>query len=190
MRSTLTAAALAVALAFSSGVSAQAGKTYEARPMEGIVTITHVDKNARTVTIVGPKGNQRVVSVPPEAQNFDKLYAGERFKVRFYEEVAVSISKDGQASGGTSVQVTPKGGRPGGTATRTVALNAIVEAVDAKDHEITLKGPQGSHTLKVAQDVKLDGINPGDNVSVVHTQALAIDMAASPQPMVEPHWTP
>ena len=43
---------------------------------------------------------------------------------------------------------------------------------------------------ELPEDVKLEAIKPGDNINVTHTQALAIDMAPSPQPMVEPHWTP
>lgn len=194
MRMQLSAVALAVGLMFSAEINAQAGKVYEARPLEGIVTVTHVDQTGRTVTIVGPKGNSRVVAVPPEAQNLDKVYPGQRFKVRFYEEVAVSISKGGEpasAGAGRSVEGAPKGSsRPGGTAAKTIQISAVVEAVDSKEREITLKGPEGnSRTLKVAEDVKLDAIQPGDTVTVAHTQALAIDMASSPQPMVEPHWT-
>ena len=160
--------------------------------MEGIVTVTHVDQSARTVTIVGPKGNSRTVSVPPESKNFDQVKPGQRYKVRFLEEIAVSVSKNGQPSAGSgaTVALAPKGGRPGGNATRTVTVSALVESVDPKNHEITLKGPEGSRTLKVAEDVKLEAIKPGDNINVTHTQALAIDMAPSPQPMVEPHWTP
>src|SRR5688572_6009318 len=175
MRITLTAAAFAVALTFSTALSAQASKVYEARPMEGIVTVTHVDQTGRTVTIVGPKGNSRVVAVPPEAQNLDKVYPGQRFKVRFYEEVAVGVSKGGEpasAGAGRGVEAAPKGSQPGGTVAKTVQLSAVVEAVDPKDREITLKGPEGnSRTMKVAEDVKLDAIKPGDTVTVTHTQA-------------------
>ena len=52
---------------------------------------------------------------------------------------------------------------------------------------ITLRGPLGaSRTLRVADDVKLDGIKPGDSVTVAHTQALATHMISTPQPVSDP----
>ena len=107
MKMQLTAAAFAIALAFAVDVTAQASKTYEAQPMEGVVTVTNVDQAARTVTVRGAKGNETVVAVPPEAQNLDQVQVGSRFKVRFLEEVAVSVSAGGEASAvaGSSVQM-------------------------------------------------------------------------------------
>jgi Cu/Ag efflux protein CusF len=194
MKAKLSAAALAVALLFSAEVGAQAAqtKTYEPRPLEGLVAVTHVDPSARTVTIVGPKGNSRTVAVPPEAQNFDQVKPGQRYKVRFLEEVAVSISKEGEpAAAGSTVRIAPKGSRPGGTATKISSVSAVVDSIDAAQREVTLRNAQGeTRTFKVADDVKLDAVKPGDKITVAHTQALAINMAPSPQPMVEPHWTP
>src|SRR5688500_11778818 len=138
MKARLSAAAFAVALLFSAEAGAQAAqtKTYEVRPLEGIVTVTHVDPGARTVTIVGPKGNSRTVAVPPEAQNFDKVTPGQRYKVRFLEEVAVSLSKEGEpsaAAGGGTVELSPKGGRPGGTDTKTTSMREVLDDIDAAE---------------------------------------------------------
>jgi hypothetical protein len=40
--------------------------------------------------------------------------------------------------------------------------------------------------MRVAEDVKLGGIKPGDSVTVSHTQALATHMISSPQPVSDP----
>jgi hypothetical protein len=189
MKTALTAAALAVALAFAADVEAQASKTYQAQPMEGVVTVTNVDRAARTVTVKGPKGNETVVAVPPEAQNLDQVQVGSRFKVRFLDEVAVSVSAGGEPSAvaGSSVEMAPKGGTPGGTIAKVVQVSAVVEAVDPASRQITLRGPLGnSRTLRVAEDVKLDAIKPGETVTVAHTQALATHMISSPQPISDP----
>jgi hypothetical protein len=189
MKTVLTAAALAVALAFAADVEAQAGKTYQAQPMEGVVTVTNIDRAARTVTIKGPKGNETVVAVPPEAQNLDQVQVGSRFKVRFLDEVAVSVGSGGEPSAvaGSSVQLAPKGGTPGGTIAEVVQISAVVEAVDPASRQITLRGPQGnSRTIRVAEDVKLDAIKPGETITITHTQAIATHMVSSPQPVSDP----
>ena len=189
MKMQLTAAALAIALAFAPDVNSQASKTYQAQPMEGVVTVTDVDRGARTVTIRGPKGNDTVVAVPPEAQNLDQVQVGSRFKVRFLEEVAVSVSAGGEPSAvaGSSVELAPKGGTPGGTVAKVLQVSAVVEAVDPASRQITLRGPLGnSRTMRVAEDVKLDAIKPGDSVTVAHTQALATHMVSTPQPISDP----
>ena len=189
MKSQAIAAAFAIALAFAVDVSSQASKTYEAQPMEGVVTVTNVDQAARTVTVRDAKGNETVVAVPPESQNLDQVQVGSRFKVRFLEEVAVAVSPGGEASAvaGSSVQMAPKGGTPGGTVAKVVQVSAVVEAVDPASRQITLRGPLGaSRTLRVADDVKLDGIKPGDSVTVAHTQALATHMISTPQPVSDP----
>jgi hypothetical protein len=181
MKTVLTAAALAVALAFAADVEAQAGKTYQAQPMEGVVTVTNIDRAARTVTIKGPKGNETVVAVPPEAQNLDQVQVGSRFKVRFLDEVAVSVGSGGEPSAvaGSSVQLAPKGGTPGGTIAEVVQISAVVEAVDPASRQITLRGPQGnSRTIRVAEDV--------ETITITHTQAIATHMVSSPQPVSDP----
>jgi Cu/Ag efflux protein CusF len=189
MKMRLTAVAFAIAVVFATDVPAQASKTYQAQPVEGVVTVTNVDRAARTVTVRGAKGNDTVVSVPPEAQNLDQVQVGSRFKVRFLEEIAVGVSPGGEPSAvaGSSVQMAPKGGTPGGTISKIVQVNSVVEAVDPASRQITLRGPLGdSRTMRVAEDVKLGGIKPGDSVTVSHTQALATHMISSPQPVSDP----
>jgi len=189
MKMQLTVAAMAIALGSAADVAAQPSKTYQAQPMEGVVTVTNVDPRARTVTVRGSKGTETVVAVPPEAQNLDQVQVGSRFRVRFLEEVAVSVSAGGEPSAvaGSSVQMAPKGGTPGGTVAKVVQVSSVVEAVDPASRRITLSGPLGNvRTLSVAEDVKLDGIKPGDTVTVSHTQALATHMISSPQPISDP----
>jgi len=63
----------------------------------------------------------------------------------------------------------------------------VVEAVDPASRRITLRGPEGnSRTLKVSEDVKLDAVKPGDKVTFTHTQAIATQLASTPQPISDP----
>ena len=101
--------------------------------------------------------------------------------------MAVSAGGEASAVAGSSVQMAPKGGTPGGTVSKIVQVSAVVEAVDPASRQITLRGPLGeSRTMRVAEDVKLDAIKPGDSVTIAHTQALATHMISTPQPVSEP----
>jgi hypothetical protein len=63
--------------------------------------------------------------------------------------------------------------------------------VDPAVHPLTVKGPQGnSRTLTVAKDVQLEALKPGDTTTLAHTQALAMQMIPTEEPMREPVWMP
>jgi Cu/Ag efflux protein CusF len=191
MQLQLQAASFLLALLFSGGAPAQTQqqKVVQAQPMEAVLVVTEIDHATRSVTLRGPKGNERTLTVPPEAQNLDQVRVGSRFKVEYLEEVAVSLSKGGEpsASAGETVMLSPKGGRPGGAAARTVSVSGVVEGVDPASREVTLRGPQGGvRTMAVADDVKLEGVAPGDRISLIYTQAIALQMASTPQPAKDP----
>jgi hypothetical protein len=183
MPSQLQAASFVLALLLSGGTPAQQAreKVVQAEPVEAVVVVTAVDHASRTVTVRGPRGNERTLLVPPEAQNLDQVKPGSRFKVQYLEEVAVALSKGGEpsASAGETVLLSPKGGTPGGAAARTVSVSGVVQAVEPASREITLRGPQGGvRTLTVAEDVSMEGVAPGDTISLTYTQALALQMMA------------
>ena len=148
---------------------------------EAVVTVTKIDKEARTVTFRGPRGNLGTLDVPKESQNFDQVKVGQQYKMKYVEAVAVEIRKGGapSATAAQEVKLAPKGAKPGGVVTRTVQLAGVVEAVDYNERYIAVRGPKGNVTpLKVAQDVDLKQIAAGDRITVTHTAALALEMVA------------
>ena len=153
-------------------------------PVEAVVTVTKIDAKARTVTIRGPAGNLHVLAVPEEAQNLDQVKPGDRFRVAYAEAMAVSVKKGpGKPEGAIeeTVSVAPKGAKPGGYKVRTYHVTGVVEAIDYKKRQVALRGPKGSASFPVAPDVKdLESVQVGDRVSIVYSQALALQMEAQP----------
>ena len=148
---------------------------------EAVVTVTKVDKEARTVTFRGPRGNLGTLDVPKESQNFDQVKVGQQYKMKYVEAVAVEIRKGGapSATSAQEVKLAPKGAKPGGVVTRTVQLAGVVEAIDYNERYISVRGPKGNVVpLKVAGDVDLKQIAAGDRITVTHTAALALEMVA------------
>ena len=62
---------------------------------------------------------------------------------------------------------------------RTVHLAGVIDAIDYTNRYVAVRGPKGNTvSLKVAENVPLDQLSAGDRISVTHTEALAIEMAA------------
>jgi len=148
---------------------------------EAVVTVTKVDKKARTVTFRGPKGGVATLTVPKEAQNLDQVKPGQQYKLKYVESVAVDIRKGGKPAAAASEQIklAPKGAKPGGAVVRTVHLAGVIDAVDFTNRYVAVRGPKGNTvSLKVADNVPLDQLSAGDRISVTYTEALAIEMVA------------
>ena len=149
-------------------------------PVEALVTVTRVDPKARTVTIRGPAGNLQVLSVPKEAQNLDQVKPGARFKMTYAEAAAIAVTKGGKpgASVEEMVSLAPKGAKPGGYRVRTFSISGVVEAIDHKRRQVSVRGAKGnSVSLPVSGGVKdLETVTVGDRVAITYSEALALEM--------------
>lgn len=148
---------------------------------EAVVTVTKVDKQARTVTFRGPRGNLGTLSVPPEAQNLDQVKPGQQYRMKYLEAVAVTISKGGAPSAGAMEQVklAPKGAKPGGVVVRTQQIAGVIDAIDYTERYIAVRGPKGNVLpLRVGSDINMQQLSAGDRITVTHTAALAVEMVA------------
>lgn len=176
---------IAIAVAISSLVlSAQAqvkDSAMAVQEAEAVVTVTKVNKDARTVTFRGPRGNLGTLDVPKESQNLDQVKVGQQYKMKYVEAVAVDIRKGGvpSAAAAQEVKLAPKGAKPGGLVVRTVQLAGVIDAVDYNERYIAIRGPKGNvMPLKVGSDINMQELAAGDRISVTHTAALAIEMVA------------
>ena len=97
---------------------------------------------------------------------------------------AVPAQSQVPASGGAVFTTTAPGKR---TDERVAEISASVEAVDAANRAVTLKGPNGSPvTVAVGPDVKnFDQIKVGDSVFVRYFQALTLELKKAGKAMVE-----
>ena len=150
---------------------------------EAVVTVTKVDKETRTVTFRGPRGNLGTLSVPKESQNFDQVKPGQQYKMKYVEAVAVDIRKGGapSAAAAQDMKLNPKG-KPGGIVVQTVQLAGVIDAVDYKERYVAVRGPKGNVVpLKVADAINMEPLSAGDRITVTHTAALAIEMVEQPK---------
>ena len=147
---------------------------------EAVVTVTKVDKEKRTVTFRGPKGGVATLTVPKESQNFDQVKAGQQYKMKYVEAVAVAIDKGpASATANREVKLAPKGSKPGGMIVNTVQISGVVDSIDFTNRYVAVRGPKGNVLpLKVAEDVPLNQLTAGDRITVAYSEALVIEFAA------------
>lgn len=150
-------------------------ETASAEVVTASAVVQKVDKDSRIVTLRGEKGSVLDVKVSPSV-NVDKIKVGDRVNAAYYEEVAVSLHKSGEAAPKMVQSVSEHGGV---TAQQTT-VTAKVVSVDPSENTVALKGPQGvTHKLKVQDpdlQAHLSKIKAGDSVDVTYTQAVAISL--------------
>jgi hypothetical protein len=183
----IPALALVLASYGGPGMAYAASTGDQAGPMGGVIatetttataTVQAVDPAHRTVTLRSPDGTTSIYKVGKEAINFDEIKVGDEVKATLVKSLAVAIRKPGEppsAGESQTVALAPKGAKPGGIIVDTAQLTARVTAVDTAHRTVTLVGPAGNtQTLKVGPNVDLTKVQPGDNVVVRYTEALAL----------------
>jgi hypothetical protein len=175
----------AAALLGAMQVQAQPRGASVGAEVEALITVVAINKETRTVTFRGPRGNLVDMQVPPESQNLDQVKKGSVFKIKYAEALAVSITRGGAPSKGEEqdMKLAKKGANPGGVATRTRHISGRIEAIDLKNRYVAVRGPDNkTESLQVGDDVKLEQLQIGDRITVAYTQALALEMVPQAKP--------
>src|SRR5262250_1213067 len=89
-------------------------------------TVAAVDKEAKTVTLKGPKGRTVTIDVQ-DPQKLDAIKVGDPVIATYMEAVAFEIKKPGTATpGATTVQETRVGSKPGETPAGAIGQEVTV----------------------------------------------------------------
>ena len=145
-------------------------------------TVTAIDGDKRKVTLALADGKRTTVKCGPEVVNFNQIQINDRLNVTITEELAVFLGNGAppSAAGAGAIALAPVGAKPGGVMADTVEITAKVTAIDAKHRKVTLSLPDGtSKKVKAGKQVNLSAVKIGDNVTVQHTESLAITLEKS-----------
>ena len=187
MRNLLATIGLVVATAIAWPAIAQTtgtvagsapGKAGVAETVKVTATITAIDKATRDITLKGPKGNEVTLTAGPDVKNFDQLKVGDQVNVQYVEALTVELKKGGgmavARTDSTGAAGAKPGAKPAGVVGRQVTIVADVVDVNPAKQSITLKGPNRTVDLVVADPAQFKLIAKGDQVEAKYTQALAI----------------
>lgn len=143
-------------------------------------TVTAIDFDAREVTVKIPDGSTLVIVAGPEVRNLAQVKVGDKLVFEFFESLALALTPvEGQPTARTeTVEVAraPKGDKPAGVIKRTVEAQGVVEAIDAKNRVVTLRGAQRTLKLHVSDEVDLGKIKVGQNVVGRYVEAMAVSV--------------
>lgn len=185
--------AVAVSLLFIDDVRAGAVEVEaDGGVVTMIATVEAIDATRQIVTVVGPNNNWVEVKVGPE--HIKKLTVKEKITISYQDEVAVGLRTVNKGQQGDSfaaeetadmgldaptvaeqdwVTVSPQGA----TDLTTVEVTDTVAAVDRNQRTITFAGTGGkTRKFLVGPNVNLDQVEPGDEVVLEVTRAVAVDI--------------
>ncbi len=143
-------------------------------------TVKAVDLEKKTVTVEGSGGRVETIDAK-DARNLDQVKVGDKVTVRYTQALAVFVTKGDEppsASEKQTVQLAPKGEKPGGVVARTIQLTGTVQSVDARKRMVDVRVPAGDvRTFKVDPRVKnLSQVKKGDQVVLRYTESVALSV--------------
>jgi hypothetical protein len=165
------------------GQAASAGKkpsVYKEKVVTGMATVEAVDLDKRIVTLKRADGSVFDLTVGPEARNLPQVKVGDEVVVKYYESIAVQVTKPGAKEGAEVKEAVARakpGEKPAGAIAKQVTVTATVEKIDKKKMTATLKGSEGKVVdVKVRNPKNLENVNVGDQVVITYTEAVAVSV--------------
>jgi hypothetical protein len=187
LATTLATATVARAQGTAAATAVPEGKTLTRTFVEVTALVVAVDLETREVTFKRTDGTIRTVVVSDEVRNLPQVAVGDTIKLQYQEAVSIRLDK---SSGGTpslqegsGVSRNAPGSKPGAMVGRNVTISAAIDAIDAIDSVVTLKGPRGGLLDVIVEDRAILGkLNVGDLVVITYTQAVALSVEEVPAP--------
>lgn len=162
-----------------AAVAAKPGAAVATQSVKTSATLVALDAATRSVTLRRQDGKVVTMQLGEEVRNFDQLKVGDRVQAEYVQAIALELKKGGGGTpgiaGGDVVKRSEAGQKPGGKATRQVAVLADVVAVDTKNRIVTLKGPGGNVVEMIVEDPeRLKNVKKGDQVQALYSESLAL----------------
>ncbi len=173
-------------VALSSIVATSALAQTKEIPGDSVVktaTIEAINHGTRELTIQGEDGHYVNITVPSEVKRFDAMKVGDTITARYYENIVIRMKRPGEKDVDTATDgVTPAGGvRPSGTVSEQRTITATITQLDPTIPSITFKGPNNwTYSSRVQDRKAIENVKVGDKVDIVWTQAVLLDVSASP----------
>ena len=145
--------------------------------------VTAINPETREVTLKGPDGKEKTLTVDKSVKRFDEIKVGDDVKVDYYVSLAGEVRKPTAEEKETPLsEVTVAGKATTGTdpaagGVRMIKAVTKVEALDPATKTVTIKGPRG-RTLDVAvkDPATFQKLKEGDSIVITFTEALAVSL--------------
>ena len=173
--------ALALALAAAPAHADDQGgmpSASKSKTMHETVSVTAIDKSARSLTVKNEAGDMRSIQVPSDVKAFDKLKKGDKIDIDYTESVAISMLPPGAKPTATEKSAMARTGKGEGMAGKQTTISAEILEVDAANNKVVFKGPKGNARVVNVEDpemqAKLPNLKPGQVVQFTYTESVAL----------------
>lgn len=173
--------ALALALAATPAHADDQGSmpgASRSKTMHETVTVTAIDKSARSLTVKNEAGEMRTIQVPADVKSFDKLKKNDKIDIDYTESIAVSMLPPGAKPSASEKSAMARTGEGKGMIGKQTTVSAEVLDVDAANNKVTFKGPKGNAKVVTVDDpemqARLPSLKPGQVVQFTYTEAVAL----------------
>jgi hypothetical protein len=164
----------------SQGGAQQAPGAMAAHLITASAKVVSVDRDKRELTLKSDDGKPFTINVPESVTRLDNVKPGDKVQTTFYESVALSLAKPGEAAPGEQKSTFGErkpGALPGGMVGQQVTTTAKITKVTPSKDELTIESPTGkANTIKIDDpDVRaqLGHFKVGDKITTTYTQAMA-----------------
>jgi Cu/Ag efflux protein CusF len=144
-------------------------------------TVQKVDLATRMVTLRRADGSLITFRADERVRNLPQVKVGDEVTATYYEALAYSVKRPGDAAVGTRREEEATraklGERPGAAAGRVTTVTTRIVAIDRSAGTVTLERPDGEAvTVKVREPKNLERVAVGDLVEITLTEAVAISV--------------
>lgn len=148
-------------------------------------TIQAVYPDQRSLTLVGPSGQPQTIFAGPDVK-LDRLHAGDKVNVSYYEGWAAQIAKGNtQVSDPAPAKFAYKNadGTPGGGAGKSVTVTVKILGVDPGTNKVAFQQADGSQHVIAVKSPNMQKfirtLKAGDTVEVTYTESVAVSVTPS-----------
>jgi hypothetical protein len=149
--------------------------------LTGEAKILAVDYHNRGVALSGQNGETLIFTVPVWAQNFDRIRAGDKVKVRYDTNVEVIVRKASDFTisyEAAAVEAAPVGSMPEVVAVRKGTIATTVANIDYEKRTVRLVDAAGKTiTIPVKPELKaFENVKVGDAVNFDYTEIARLEV--------------
>ena len=178
-----------IVAATSSAPSAQT-KTIPGETKTITATVEAIDATTRTLTVTGPDGTFKPITVPKSVERFSQIKVGDTITARYTDDVVIRLKPPGEPAVDTLTEGVLKapGATPAGGAASQRTITATIVAIDNSVPSITFKGDKvkWDYSSRVADKEVLSKVKVGDRVDITWNEAATVSVTPPAPPATPP----
>jgi len=174
------AALLLLAMTHSAWAQQSATPAVTSKLTTATATVQAVYPDKRSLTLVGSDGQPQTIFVGPDVK-LEKLHAGDKVKVSYYQGLAAQIVKGTQKAtdpAGSTFGYKNPNGAPGGGVGASVTMTVKILGVDPGTNKVAFQDADGvRHVISVKSPNMqkfIKTLKAGDTVDVTYTESVAV----------------